>query len=983
MVAKATPKVEPFSLKDAPSLIERIWPAQKISIEAQKERKAGPGQTLTALGSYWKGRKPLVLVSACVLGALLPATDAEIADLEVFDLLMGMADEQVGERLKGPISIDDVLAYGSPAQIASLTEELVGKGKTTRRFRPMPQAERRSRMAAVIARASYFDRMTYLSRPEEINTRALIDARLDKVNKHLKTSASSFVELIEQLGIMRFGRPPLVGDTFCGGGSIPFAAARMGCSTYASDLSPIAAMLTWASINIIGAESESQHNFEQLQQSVIDEIDLEITNLGIEHDRQGNRAKTYLYCLESRCPQTGWMVPLSTTWVISARRNVIARLIPDRKRKRFNIQIESGVSDAATRATAKGTIQGRDFVYELDGEVHRIPVATLRGDYRRSDGETGNQLRKWEKSDFKPRPDDIFQERLYCIHWMTKDSLAKGRQETFFAAVTDEDLERERNVEGLVRDCLVTWQSEGVVPDMRIEPGENTTQPIRERGWTYWHHLFSPRHLLTLALIGRACRKDARLMISLAGALDFVSKLTRWVNSGREGGGTEFTTNVFSNQALNTFFNWGEGAFRRTQAAFFISTKSFSLDFDATVEVHDAKQKQLDVTADIFITDPPYADAINYHEITEYFIAWLRKNPPKPFDKWVWDSRRALAIKGDGDEFRHNMVDAYKAMADHMPDNGLQVVMFTHQSASVWADMALIFWGAGLQVIAAWYIATETNTELRKGGYVQGTVILVLRKRKTSDSGYKDEVVQEVKAQIDTMVGINQTLKGHGRGENLFEDADLQMAGYAAALRVLTRYERIDGTDMTNEALRLRRADEKNLVGEIVEFAVQVANEHLVPEHMSPKVWERLSGPERFYFKMMDIETTMLRKLDNYQNFAKAFRVSDYTALMGSMEPNKARLKSAKQFKKSAFDIEEFGPSATRAALYAIFELENDIEGDDVLSHLKDLLPNYHFKRDDLIAIADYIARKRASVDETESRAARILYGLIRNERLG
>jgi putative DNA methylase len=67
-------KLMPFSLKDTPSLIERVWPAQKISVEAQKERKAGQGQTLTSLGSYWKGRKPLFLVEACLWGALLPAT---------------------------------------------------------------------------------------------------------------------------------------------------------------------------------------------------------------------------------------------------------------------------------------------------------------------------------------------------------------------------------------------------------------------------------------------------------------------------------------------------------------------------------------------------------------------------------------------------------------------------------------------------------------------------------------------------------------------------------------------------------------------------------------------------------------------------------------------------------------------------------------------------------------------------------------------
>jgi putative DNA methylase len=80
----------PFSLRDASALIERVFPAQKIGVEAQKERKAGAGQTLTALGSYWKGRKPLVLVRACVLASLLPASDDPEADLEMFDALIAM-----------------------------------------------------------------------------------------------------------------------------------------------------------------------------------------------------------------------------------------------------------------------------------------------------------------------------------------------------------------------------------------------------------------------------------------------------------------------------------------------------------------------------------------------------------------------------------------------------------------------------------------------------------------------------------------------------------------------------------------------------------------------------------------------------------------------------------------------------------------------------------------------------------------------------
>jgi putative DNA methylase len=36
--------------------------------------------------------------------------------------------------------------------------------------------------------------------------------------------------------------------------------------------------------------------------------------------------------------------------------------------------------------------------------------------------------------------------------------------------------------------------------------------------------------------------------------------------------------------------------------------------------------------------------------------------------------------------------------------------MFTHQDASVWADLTMILWAAGLHVTAAWTIATETDS---------------------------------------------------------------------------------------------------------------------------------------------------------------------------------------------------------------------------------------------------------------------------------
>ena len=46
--------------------------------------------------------------------------------------------------------------------------------------------------------------------------------------------------------------------------------------------------------------------------------------------------------------------------------------------------------------------------------------------------------------------------------------------------MTEDDLARERKVEAIVRDNLARWQDEGLVPDMPIEPGDKTTQPIRD-----------------------------------------------------------------------------------------------------------------------------------------------------------------------------------------------------------------------------------------------------------------------------------------------------------------------------------------------------------------------------------------------------------------------------------------------------------------------------------------------------------------------
>lgn len=1005
------PQVIPFALKDAPALIEALLPVQKLSAEAYKEQMAGSGKTLTALGSYWKGRKPLILAKACVLGCLLPATGNRQRDLAIFEKLMAMDDESFVARWPRRLRPKEILGALSLARITDyFTVEPAGslpssvpvdwsrpeyKGVKVAWRSDLCEVDRRRLEAQLLPKTPYRARVEAAKRPEEVLDN-LHDHIWPAVNAHLGTCAHSLPELVEQLGIMRFGRRPKVADTFCGSGQIPFEAARLGCDVYASDLNPVACMLTWGAFHIVGGSAASRAKLAEEQQALVRRVQAEIDRLDVECDGNGWRAKVFLYCVEARCPQSGWLVPLLPSFVISKPRtgekiNVIAELVPDAKHKRYDIAIRVGVSDEELAAAEQGTVRtdgrGQDpyLIHTVAGVEYRTKIATLRGDYRRADGSTGNRLRLWEKHDFQPRPADIFQERLYCVQWLRPKKQGRG-DDYAFRTVTGADLARERVVADFVADHLADWQAKGWLPDMRIEPGDETERLYRERGWTHWHHLFNPRQLLVAGLVNQF--SDARLKFGLTQLVNWNSRLCRW-NIASGGGGS--VQDTFYNQALNTLLNYGCRGFIICSDLIETGGRSIALDnFVSTVTMNHTAADLVDFS-DIFVTDPPYGDAVKYEEILEFFIAWLRKNPPAEFADWTWDSRRSLAIKGEDEEFRRGMVAAYQRMADCMPDNGIQVVMFTHQSGSLWADMANIVWAAGLQVTAAWYVVTETESALRNGSHVKGTVLLVLRKRQGAPKSTRDdlawEIQEEVEQQVQILTGLNQEAKGLYRDENVFGDADIQMAGYAAALRVLTRYTTIDGRNMPSEAMRPRVKGESTFVDGLIDFAVATANQCLVPQDIGKPAWDRLGPVERFYLKLLDLEAKGFKTLDNYQNFAKAFKVRDFRPLLASQKANAARLKSAVELGKSEMgDSAELAGTPLRAVLYALWELGKNVDGAEVLAHLMLNIPTYYSdltQRELVIEVADYLAKKLEFLRPTEASAARVLRELVRNQRLG
>ena len=95
--------------------------------------------------------------------------------------------------------------------------------------------------------------------------------------------------------------------------------------------------------------------------------------------------------------------------------------MPDHTAKRYAIEVHSGVSSEEMEEAEQGTVRDGRLVHPMNPERSGIAIKDIRGDYRDAEGINRNRLRLWDRSDFVPRPDDIFQERLYAIQWITKE----------------------------------------------------------------------------------------------------------------------------------------------------------------------------------------------------------------------------------------------------------------------------------------------------------------------------------------------------------------------------------------------------------------------------------------------------------------------------------------------------------------------------------------------------------------------------------
>lgn len=978
------------------SFIEIQFPVSKLSKESYKERKAGDSQTLASLGK-WHGRKPLVLVRAVILGLLMPATDNPDKDREIFLKVMTMDDEGMWRRCKG-ISAKDAVIHLTPAE---QEESLVEANGRISWGRGMSDERKKRYQKRAFLRMSYDERLKHCLRPEEID--GPDEAAWMDINAFLGTKASNFVDLIRELGTRQFGHVPTVGDAFAGGGSIPFEAARIGCNAIANDLNPTSVLMNYGALRLIGGSEETMAQVKAAQREVYEAVQFQVREWGIERNELGWEADVFLYCNEVLDPVSGWRVPLLPTFVVDPGEKVIVKMEPELASKTIRLKVHENVS-AAELMAAKGEKTSDDGVltpYDESGNLipsqlrQKTSTRTLRGQ---------EGLRPWENSDWTPRPDDIYQERLFCIRWIlpnlkhllcleqivrsggtvqdwTKDALAAaidavtarmdvpdvqlieaarkvswgsgaealltalaegdakaiqeaqrdltkpirdgfeacGRQPNrAYSTPNVSDILREKKVHTLITERFDDWQLKGYIPNTPIERGNDIGRPIVGRGWTWWHHLHNPRQLLLNGLFAaESAKRDdnldvkAALLLSQMKLADWSNRFCRW-----DVGNAQTHQLFYAPGIPSPFVNYCCRASRTFQDLFIIDINVSEVYGTAQITLGDASA--FSESSEIWITDPGYGDMVSYAQVSELFLAWVgHRLKEMPFVSYS-DSKRALAVEEAGESFCSVLHRCYANLAQHMSDNGFQVVMFTSQDAQVWADLCLLLGAAGLHVVQAWTIATETAGKMRQGSFVQGTVFLVLRKRKDGLKGdlgeIRPEVQIEVRQQLQTMLDLDDKESPN------FSDADYQLAAYAAAVRTVTGYESISEIDVARELARGGRPDPEGVIRSVIDYALREASDFLVPKGLERNVWKQCTPEERLYLKGVEVESHGDKRVGVYQEFARGFGVREYRDLLQSDNANEARLKTPSEIKGRDLDNGSMGGTLVRYLLYAIYQ---------------------------------------------------------------
>lgn len=136
-------------------------------------------------------------------------------------------------------------------------------------------------------------------------------------------------------------------------------------------------------------------------------------------------------------------------------------------------------------------------------------------------------------------------------------------------------------------------------------------------------------------------------------------------------------------------------------------------------------------------------------------------------------------MKTQGD-FKQTMIDVYSNLVNHMPNNGMQVLMFNHTKLETWIDMLDIVRESGLYMTAVYPVEIEKRMKQSNGNY-NCVMLLICRKRNFDYDLISKEQLLEKMEELENDLLISM--------ENVeLCDTDEKIFKWVKAIKILSCY---------------------------------------------------------------------------------------------------------------------------------------------------------------------------------------------------
>ena len=583
---------------------------------------------------------------------------------------------------------------------------------------------------------------------------------------------------------------PPVCDPFCGGGSIPLEAQRLGLRAHGSDLNPVAVLVSKGTCEIPpkfagcppvnpdrdphvawkGAQglaedvrhyghwmrNEAESRIGHLYPTIF--VDSMMASARKDLEPYNGRELTVIAWLWARTVASpdpmlrGAHVPLASSFVLSSKKGKEAIVIPEVDQEngtyRFTIKVGGISADALTRAKS-GTkaARGANFTCLISG-------APISGEHIKAEGMAGGMgaqlmavVAEGNRGRVYIEPTKEMEEAAGVAEpdWRPEQELPDDPRNFWtvsYGLKTYADLFTDRQLVALTTfSDLVGEAREKVLKDA-LAAGMDADAPGLANGGT-----------------GAQAYADAvatYLGLGVGRAVDFWNGNATW----ESGGG--FVAHAFTRQAIPMVWDFAEsnpfsgasGNWDDTALGWIARVVETLGTSDATAAVvqQDAAGETRLVDSAMVATDPPYYDNIGYADLSDFFYVWQRRTL-----RTVWPDlfRRLLTPKDEelvATPYRHGGRDAAerffmegmgRALAN-MYRSGSEVfpvtIYYAFKQSEVakegltspgWATFLQGVVDAGYMIDGTWPVRTERTARSISIGTnaLASSIVLVCRKR--------------------------------------------------------------------------------------------------------------------------------------------------------------------------------------------------------------------------------------------------------------